>query len=74
MEKKDVPCKTPTTIEEVEVMCKNSLKMGKGQHGSKNNPSMKQQKILDTVNKVSFCYYENMGIVGCFLELIQCLV
>jgi hypothetical protein len=30
MEEKDAPCKTPTKIEEVDVTCKNSPKMGKG--------------------------------------------
>jgi hypothetical protein len=41
MEEKDAPCKNPTKIEDAEIMCKNSLKMDKGQFGSKKNPSMK---------------------------------
>jgi hypothetical protein len=74
VEEKDAPCKTPTIIEGVEITCKNSPKMGKGWQGSKKNLSMKQQKIPDTMNKVSFYCYGNMGFAGCFLELIQCLV
>ncbi len=60
VEEREAPCKTLTVVEEVEITCKVSTKVGKGQRANKKNVEMKQQKILNTMIKVSLLCYGKM--------------
>jgi hypothetical protein len=70
------PCKIATMVEHVGATCKVNTKVGKNQWVNKKNPIMKQQKILEIMNKVCFLCYGMLGFVLClyFLcELLMCL-
>jgi hypothetical protein len=60
MEEKEAPCKTPTMVEEVEITCEVSTKVGKGQQANKKNVVMKQHKILNIMINASSLSYGKM--------------